>query len=380
MKKSFSLCLGFLLLTVAAFPSAGQEQTTKVDVVTIANPKAPAPSKDGAVRLVLQEDYAVGDSSKEEEMIAQLTYFAVDERENLYALDMKGHCVKVFDASGTYVRTIGSQGQGPGELNLPAGIQITPDNELMIEDVMNRRLSYFKLSGEFVKAVSVADKTSLINLFLDKEGGAVGRELVLDEGKMFWEIRRYDRDLKPLSTIDKVEFQNPLQGKKMNPFSFIVIVQFDADGGIYYGKAVDYEIQVYNPEGQLTKRIQKRYDKTKLTPEDKDKMLEEIPDMGLGINVRDMLEFPDAYPPYESFTLTEQGWLVVKTYDKGPVEGEYFLDVFDRDGKYIARFPSSANPRLWKNGRLYSIEDTDDGFKVIKRYTVSWENTEPNNR
>jgi len=373
MKKTVSFCIGFFLLLGLLAPAAAQEEKTETEVISISNPKKPTAPKGAAIRLTLKEDYAVGDSEKEEEMIAQLTFFAVDDADNLYALDIKGHCVKVFDPSGTYIRTIGSQGQGPGELNMPAGIQITPDNELMIEDVMNRRLSYFTLSGEFIKTVSVADKTSLINLFLDKEGSAVGRELVLDEGKMFWEIRKYDQDLEPLFTIDKVEFQNPLQGKKLDPFSFIVVVQYDAAGSIYFGKADDYIIQVYNPDGTLTKRIQKKYDKVKITQEDKDKMLEEIPDMGVGINIKEMFEFPDAYPPYESFTLTEQGWIVVKTYGKGPGEGEFFLDIFDQDGKYIASFPSPANPRLWKKDKLYSIEDTDEGFKVIKRYTVSWE-------
>jgi len=373
MKKTVSFCIGFLMLLGLLAPAAAQEVKTEIEVISISNPKKPTAPKGAAIRLNLKEDYAVGDSEKEEEMIAQLTFFAVDDADNLYALDMKGHCVKVFDPTGAYVRTIGSQGQGPGELNMPAGIQITPDNELMIEDVMNRRLSYFTLSGEFIKTISVADKTSLINLFLDKEGSAVGRELVVGEGKMFWEIRKYDQDLKPLFTIDKVEFQNPLQGKKLDPFSFTMIVQYDAAGSIYFGKADDYIIQVYNPDGTLTKRIQKKYDKVKITQEDQDKMLEEIPDMGVGINIKAMFEFPDAYPPYESFTLTEQGWIVVKTYAKGPGEGEFFLDIFDQDGKYIAGFPSPANPRLWKKDKLYSIEDTDEGFKVIKRYTVSWE-------
>ncbi len=373
MKKIACFCIGIILVLGLLTPAAAQKKEAEAKIVTIANDKKPSPAKGEATRLVLTEDYAVGDSEKEEEMIAQLTFFAVDEDDNLYALDIKGHGIKVFDSSGTYVRTIGSQGQGPGELNMPAGIQITPENELMIEDVMNRRLSYFTLSGEFIKTVSVADKTSLINLFLDKDGSAVGRELVLDEEKMFWEIRKYNRELKPLFTLDKVEFQNPMQGKKLNPFSFTMVVQFDEAGGIYFGKADDYTIQVYNPDGTLTKSIRKKYDKVKLTQEDQDRMLAEIPDMAVGINIKEMFEFPDAFPPYESFTLTEEGRIVVKTYEKGPVEGESILDVFDRDGKYIARFATTANPRLWKNGKLYSIEDTNEGFKVIKRYSVSWQ-------
>jgi hypothetical protein len=30
-------------------------------------------------------------------------------------------------------------------------------------------------------------------------------------------------------------------------------------------------------------------------------------------------------------------------------------------------------PRFWKNGKLYTIEDDDQGFPSVKRYKVSWD-------
>jgi len=44
-----------------------------------------------------------------------------------------------------------------------------------------------------------------------------------------------------------------------------------------------------------------------------------------------------------------------------------------QEGRYIAQIPTKVNPRLWKNGKIYSIEDTEEGFKVIKRYGYSWQ-------
>lgn len=34
---------------------------------------------------------------------------------------------------------------------------------------------------------------------------------------------------------------------------------------------------------------------------------------------------------------------------------------------------ASMKTRLWKNDKMYAFEETDEGFQVIKRYSVSWQ-------
>ncbi|OGD13753.1 MAG: hypothetical protein A2V76_02490, partial [Candidatus Aminicenantes bacterium RBG_16_63_14] len=48
----------------------------------------------------------------------------------------------------------------------------------------------------------------------------------------------------------------------------------------------------------------------------------------------------------------------------------YLHDVFDRDGRYIARVPLKRIPTLFRNGKLYSLEESEEGYPVIKRYRV----------
>ena len=52
----------------------------------------------------------------------------------VYVLDTKDSRVKVFDAKGKFLRAFGKAGQGPGEMNRPVGILITPENEVLVED------------------------------------------------------------------------------------------------------------------------------------------------------------------------------------------------------------------------------------------------------
>ena len=372
MKKMLHIGLGLLLIFCISGQMMAQKVKTVDGVEVVENPEKPKAAKGIPTKLILEEDFKIGDSEAEEEMIAQVTFFVVDENETIYALDMKSNNIKVFDSNGTFVRTISKQGQGPGEINFPSGLLITSENELLVEDAGNRRLAYFTLEGEFLRNVSVADKTSLTNLMTDSNGNYLGRQFVIEEGNMFFEIRKFDKDLNSQFTIEKIPFnlRDPLKDK-LKIFDFVQIYYFDPEGQIYYGNPREYEIQILSPEGKLKKKITKKYKSEKITEEDKEEILDRIPDTGFGI--RERIEFPKEFPAYEAFTMDEEGRLIVRSYNKADVEDLVYLDVFDTEGKYIARFPSKVNPRLWKSGKMYAIEETDEGFQVIKRYTYSWQ-------
>jgi hypothetical protein len=372
MKKAMNIGLGFLLIFCIFGQVHAQKIKTIDGVQVVENPEKPKPPKGIPTKLILDEDFKIGDSEVEEEMIAQVTFFVVDENETIYALDWKANNIKVFDKNGKFVRTIGKQGQGPGEINFPSGLLITPENELLVEDAGNRRLAYFTLEGEFLRNVSVADKTSLTNLVMDNNGNVLGRQFILDEGDMSFEIRKFDKDLNNLFTIESIPFtfRDP-QKDKMDPFDFVQIYFFDSKGQIYYGNPKEYEIQIFSSEGKLKKKITKKYKSEKMTEEDKEKIIDRIPDMGFG--VKNMMEFPKKFPAYEAYTLDEEGRLIVRSYNKAEGENNVYLDIFDADGNYIARFPSKVNPRVWKNNKMYALEETDEGFILIKRYTVSWQ-------
>ncbi|TET74860.1 MAG: hypothetical protein E3J43_09190 [Candidatus Heimdallarchaeota archaeon] len=53
-------------------------------------------------------------------------------------------------------------------------------------------------------------------------------------------------------------------------------------------------------------------------------------------------------------------------------EGSYYYDVFDSEGKYIAKVPLKVRPRDWKNNKLYTIEEDEEGYQYVKRYKVIW--------
>jgi len=75
-------------------------------------------------------------------------------------------------------------------------------------------------------------------------------------------------------------------------------------------------------------------------------------------------------------SVDEEGRIFLETYERViDKENFYYFDVFDSEGKYIAKVPilvrlNSAS--VWKKNKLYTIEEDEEGFQVIKRYLVVW--------
>ena len=105
--------------------------------------------------------------------------------------------------------------------------------------------------------------------------------------------------------------------------------------------------------------------------EDKDEMLGLIPNVS-GVNVRDMIQFPEEFPPFGNFVLADEGRLLVRTYEKGRAKKEYYWDVFDAEGRYIAKVPIVHEIRLWRDGKAYFIVEDEDGYKTLKCCRARW--------
>ncbi|HZX10614.1 MAG TPA: hypothetical protein VFG01_06665, partial [Acidobacteriota bacterium] len=189
--------------------------------------------------------------------------------------------------------------------------------------------------------------------------------------KIWWAIKKFDKDLTELLTVDQVEFPNPLQGK-INLFDLMIVFDIDQDGNIIYGISKEYEIKYLSPDGKHIKSITKKFDPTKITDEDKEEILERMPETGQ-INLKERIEFPKYYPAFQNFTIDEKGQIFVRTFEKGKKEGEYIIDIFDSEGYFISQMPLKLNPVLWENNKLYATEESDEGYIIIKRYEVSWE-------
>jgi hypothetical protein len=93
------------------------------------------------------------------------------------------------------------------------------------------------------------------------------------------------------------------------------------------------------------------------------------------LDILKFINYPDNKPAYQSFSLMENGWLVVLVE---LTAGEYSLfDIFDKKGLYIgqfkADFPAEYGWFFFKNGKAYAVEADEEGYKSVKRYSVKVE-------
>ena len=69
----------------------------------------------------------------------------------VFVADTGNNRVAVFSQDGQLVRTIGSQGSGPGEFSGPRGVAISPDGELYVSDQRNGRIQVLTLQGVYIR-------------------------------------------------------------------------------------------------------------------------------------------------------------------------------------------------------------------------------------
>ena len=340
-------------------------------IQVVYNPKNPSPPKGSPAKIVLKQEFSVGEGKFDEDRFGELTSMDVDNDGNIYVLDGKEKKIKVFDSAGKFVKKFGEEGQGPGELNLPVSLQVTPAREIVIGDASNQKLMFFSLEGDFLREMSTAIKArGLVLPLFDSQGNIVGQQIVQADGKIIREVRKYDRELNSLFTMASVDITGVIQGK-IDPFRMVFSYQFGKDNIIYCSDLDKYEIKVFNPEGKLIKKILKDYEPVKLTEKDKEEFFGRMPE--IDPQAKERIKFSEVFPAYQNFTMDEKWRLFVRIFEKGKDKREYYLDVFDEEGKYIAKFSFKGEPRAWRGNKLYAMEEDDSGFQTLKIYSVRWQ-------
>lgn len=351
-------------LYVNAF--GGQEIKIKEEngIPVIYNPKKPAPPKGIPSKLILEEDLSIG--TKEEETkytFASITAIRADEEGNIYVLDGKEATVNVFDKSGRRLRNIGRRGQGPGEFEMPVGLQIMSGRILIVASM--GRLSFFSLRGDFQKQITNTTMDPIPKL--DSRGNIIARTVVSGE-KMMEELVKFDTDFKPLFKITQLDRGPILPGMKRNPFPPGIYYSVMTDDNIIWGINNIYMLSIVDRNGSIKRKIIKDYDPIKITDEDKQSIIKQR--QGSRATAT-RYEFPDNYPSFRDMHTDDENRIFVGTHELNR-EGDRNYDVFDAEGRYIAKIAFAAVPLFWKKGKLYCVKENEEGFQVVKRYRATW--------
>lgn len=124
----------------------------------------------------LLPDLRIGSLDDPDQSLTTITGVSVGPDGRIYIAQAQDQNIRVYDASGAFIRTIGRRGGGPGEFE-GMGQPLWRGDSLYVSDFRQRRVTMFSPDGELVEALSV-----VVNTEPPFSPGGVTR--MLDDGSM----------------------------------------------------------------------------------------------------------------------------------------------------------------------------------------------------
>lgn len=271
--KTLPTISAILCSLVLAGPAIAAPAITMVEGVPhVLNGAAPA----GGVRTVdLQEQWRIG-GDDEDVLLGIITRVLVDGANNVYLLDQQLSEVQVFTPGGDHLKTIGRQGDGPGEVNNPGDVVFMPDGSLGLVQIFPGKIVKLTMdgnpAGEFAPDTGGATAGGFLALINCRSAGG---NLVLSGVQ----IRPNDagtgqfRDYFVRSYAEDGRQQAHYLGKQAEwvfgpGFKFREIdndfiwwrMDVGPDGRLVVNEPrYDYALSVYAPDGTLERVIEREY-------------------------------------------------------------------------------------------------------------------------
>lgn len=321
-----------------------------------------------------------------------------DPAGNIYVADSGAKNIKKFDAQGRFLKTIGREGQGPGEFGGLYYSTFAKDH-LVVWDSGNRRLCAFTADGEFVTSTGISYETGSVRRLRGLPSGEVLVEMEKTyrrepEKPQDCKIDLYSKDLKFVRTI----YTRSLWRKKyirtkeygistlFFPYSADVQWEVTPDGRIVIGYSGNYELEIFDRTGKRVAAVSHKSEPVSVTEKDKSAYFDSVAFYRMGEKLKEppeyitkFTEFPKHKPVYKNILVDEDGniWIVLnreRQDDRGKV-----FEVFDPEGRFLSRvllegdvaFPDSRNTCLLHNGSLFVIETGEDDLYRIVRYKMT---------
>jgi len=367
--RKFPLLLSLSLLVSTFSLSRGEQKpqwkgsiTKEGDVIVVKNPKEPLYKEN---ILAFKEELSIGGAeAKPEQSFSEIGQILLDEEENIFVLDQKDANIKIFDKTGKYLRTIGKKGQGPGELSLPERISlIKRKKELMVSEGTRRQLTYFAVDGKFLRSHSTGKMRGLLGK-VDSVGNIIMTEVIITIPEMSYALKRFDENMNPIAELDRVKVT--IDPKVLNPFMPFTYWDIADNDNIVYGYSGTYELKIFNPQNKVIRKIRKDYDPVEVTEEDRKRITKTSLPYGM------KFKGSNYYPAFAEFSIDSQGRIFVGSWRKDKDSKARLFDIFDPEGRFLACQAIKGSGFAWRRNKLYSAEEDEEGYQVVKRYDVTW--------
>jgi hypothetical protein len=283
--------------------------------------------------------------------------------ENLICIN-EGAVVFLYDLNDFKpIKKFGRKGEGPGEFKpIVKGLKINILKEKMMIESQGK-LSFYSLKGVLIKEMRLLPKYSGLKLLGDRYFATSEKITNKVEHNV---VKILDADFNEVKTFyqDEVGYHQEKQGT-----NYASTWDFDvSENKFFIVGSSDFEIDVFNKNGDSLYTISQKYERVKLSQEFIDAWFNRIK-RRLGMNayhyMKKKVRWPEFFPAIRDL-MVDNGHVYVITYGRKHGKSEFFI--FDLEGKLVKKtFLPLKNydgvalfPYSFKNNYLYQLIDNED--------------------
>jgi hypothetical protein len=344
--------------------------------------------RNGAANLVagrLEERVRLGSLDGEgPELFGSIEGVALGPEGEVYVLDGQVAELRVFDGGGAHQRTIGRQGEGPGELDRASGLAVDGSGTVWVLNWGNGRYSGFDpASGALVREVlrpiafaalpwqgAFQDGERLVDVGLD-----LGGEIA---------VMRFDTAFVPVDTMplpqpdvnDRVMLLRgqTLVAAVMEPFAPQPSWTPRPRGGVIFGDGEAYRLHRVGFEQDTSLTIELDRERVPVSAAERDSALAAFQEMTGrlgGARPERQPRVRSMRPAHGALFVDDQDRTWVQSVRTAGEEGAW--DVFAADGRYLGRVPIPDPPTavrpVVRAGRMV-VATQVDGYPAVVVYEV----------
>ena len=333
----------------------------------------------------LEEIWRIGGEDSDL-IMGSITEAATDRDGNVYLLDTQLSHALVVSPEGELLRTIGREGEGPGETRQPRDIVYLPDSTIGFLELFPAKLVKLSPKGEargmLVVGGEMRPKTGFVaaSQFLSRAGIFVvagqhaGRTETGQRRVMFLarlsatgeEVVRY-REATLTLDFNNLKFVE----RELSP-GFHLGSAVGPDGRVYTVQAWDrYAIEVFLPDGTLERVITREFENRMRTDDELRRInaLYAASDQNIGAKIAREIE--PSPPAISGLHVDPEGNLWVQHSRSGehPPDGVMLTyDIFDPEGIYLREIAVACEGDADRDGLVF----LDDGrVLLIKGYILA---------
>jgi len=262
-----------LLITIVLFVSCSKKElnytVTEIDGVKVYHNKN-IPS-DPDFKIAVKEEFVI-DGTLVPDSLGKFYdpfYLSVDSANNIYILDKISSSIKKFDSKGNFLTTFGRKGQGPGEMIGPMCLMYH-NNKIFVRDSELRKVHLFTREGEYEKSLDAGKEfLRYITAFDGSKYMGFARSYSKDGREITHDLVMYDDNSDLRKEFTKQVLKNDVNDYQLNNFYNAFAISDDEIFVSKYGTN-DYEINVYDHNGDFKYRIRKNYREILFTDDEVD--------------------------------------------------------------------------------------------------------------